>query len=95
MLAVNPLLPTAHRHLVIASEKLDDPMRAIGSYRALLEMEPVDPAETHYRLARILQKTGDLEAARRKVLESLEEAPRFRAALGLLLQIERSSVKPP
>ena len=62
--------------------------RSIGSYRALLEMDPVDPAETYYRLARLLQKTDDLEAARRKVLESLEEAPRFRAALRLLLTIE-------
>ena len=45
----------------------------------------------YYRLARLLFKTGDLVAARRKVLESLEEAPRYRAALRLLLEIEQRS----
>lgn len=88
MLAVNPLIAAPHRSLAQAAEHLGDDVRAISSYQALLEMDPVDPAELHYRLARLQKNAGDLEASRRQVLQSLEEAPRFRAALRLLLDIE-------
>jgi len=67
---------------------------AIDAYRALLLMDPVDPAEVHYRLAFWLERRGELELARRHVLQSLEEAPRFRAAHGLLLKLHESSPGP-
>ena len=82
ILAVNPLLAAPHRQLAQAAERLGQPQQAIGSYRALLRMEPTDPAETHYRLARLLKEQGDVTAARRQVLMALEEAPRFRARIG-------------
>ena len=44
MLAVNPLIPGAHRYLVKASAHLGHDSHAISSYRALLTMDPVDPA---------------------------------------------------
>lgn len=87
MLAVNPLLRAPHRHLASAAEALDDRSRAISSYRALLRMDPPDPAETHFRLARLLRKEGDFNAARRHVLMALEEAPRFREAHRTLLEL--------
>jgi tetratricopeptide (TPR) repeat protein len=87
-LAVNPLVPAPHRFLAEANEKLGELPEAIQAYRALLELGPEDPAETHYRLARALYATGKPEA-KRQVLQALEEAPRFRAALKLLLDIER------
>ena len=87
LLAVNPLIAVPHRARARAAEALDDPDRAAGSYRALLAMSPVDPAELHYRLATVLYRQGDTAQARRQVLKSLEEAPRFRAAHRLLLEI--------
>ncbi len=87
VLAVNPLLPGVHRELATAAEALRDPARAIPSYRALLRMDPIDPAEMHFRLAGLLREQGDLKSARRQVLTALEEAPRFRAAHRLLLEI--------
>ncbi len=87
VLAVNPLLPAVHRDLARAAEALGDPGRAIPSYRALLRMDPMDPAGAHFRLAGLLREQGDLKSARRQVLMALEEAPRFRAAHRLLLEI--------
>jgi hypothetical protein len=52
----------------------------------MLLLDPPDPAEVHFRLARLLRKAGD-PAAKRHVLQALEEAPRFRDAHRLLLEI--------
>ena len=86
-LAVNPLLPQPYRHLARASEELGRTDAAIQAYQKLLLLDPPDPAEVHFRLARLLRKTGD-PTAKRHVLQALEEAPRFREAHRLLLEIE-------
>jgi hypothetical protein len=52
-------------------------------------LEPIDPAELHFRLAILLDRAGDLEGAKRHALESLEEAPRYREAHRKLLEIVR------
>jgi tetratricopeptide (TPR) repeat protein len=87
ILAVNPLLRVPHRTLAKAAEALGTPARAIQSYQALLEMDPIDPAGTHFQLARLLHQQGHSDLARRHVLMALEEAPRFREAHRLLLEI--------
>ena len=92
-IGVNPLLPAAHRFAAEAHEELKNPSRAIASYRSLLQLHPPNPAQAHFRLARLLHQAGDPEAKRHTLL-ALEEAPRFRAALELLLQItEEPSAK--
>jgi hypothetical protein len=50
-------------------------------------LDPIDPADVHFRLAMHLTELSELSAARREVLRSLEEAPRFRAAHRQLLVI--------
>jgi len=84
--AVNPLLAEPYRYLATASEALDKPRAAIQAYSTMLLLDPADPAEAHFRLARLLQTAGD-PAAKRHVLQALEEAPRFRDAHKLLLKI--------
>jgi len=86
-LAVNPLTPAPYRALAHASERLGDRDGAIGAYRALLLLEPNDPVESHYRLARLLRDGGSPAEARREVLKSLEDAPRFLDAYRLLLEL--------
>ncbi|MBW3596608.1 MAG: tetratricopeptide repeat protein [Planctomycetes bacterium] len=86
MLAVNPLVRTPHEQLAQSAEALGDDDSAIAAYRVLAMLDPLDPAETHYRLARLLHRRGDA-AAKRHVLIALEEAPRFRAAHRLLLEM--------
>ncbi len=87
MLGVNPLVPLPYRMRARAAEELGDLASAIPAYRALLVLDPVDPADTNFRLARALFTQGELAAARRHVLDSLEAAPRFRPAHALLLEI--------
>ena len=89
-LAVNPLLPQPYRFLARASEALGDREPAVSAYQKLLLLDPVDPAEVHFRLARLLQAT-DAPAAKRHVLLALEEAPRFRDAQRLLLELAQAS----
>jgi tetratricopeptide (TPR) repeat protein len=94
MLAVNPLVRTPHEYLAKAAEALNDAPAAIGAYRAVLNLDPFDPAETHYRLARLLRQQGEREEARRHVVLALEEAPRFRAAHRLLLELVNPPSRP-
>ncbi|MEM7234435.1 MAG: hypothetical protein AAF517_19810, partial [Planctomycetota bacterium] len=89
LLSVNPLLRAPHRALARAMEKLGTPVRAESSYRALLAMNPVDPAGLYYQLGRVLREQGRLEEAKLSVLKALEEAPRYRAAHRELLAIAR------
>jgi len=94
LLQVNPLIPLPYRALAesgVASENKD---QAIAAYRCLLLLDPPDPAEIHFRLARLLRAHGGMESeAKRHVLEALEEAPRYQEARRLLLEIEATSAK--
>ncbi len=88
--SVNPLSPLPHRAEAEASEALGKKPAAIAAYRTVLKLDPENPADIHYRLARLLHETRD-PAAKKEALLALEEAPRFRAALKLLLEIESSA----
>lgn len=89
-LAVDPLVAPPYRFMARACEALNKTQPAIKSYETLLTMDPPDPADLHYRLARLLRKAGD-PAAKRHVLQALEEAPRFGDAHRLLLEITRAA----
>ncbi|MEQ1858806.1 MAG: tetratricopeptide repeat protein [Chthoniobacteraceae bacterium] len=86
--AVNPLRPEPHRAEAEAREALGQGAGAIAAYRTMLQLEPPDPPEIRYRLAKLLHAARD-PSAKREVLHALEEAPRFRAAHELLLEITR------
>jgi tetratricopeptide (TPR) repeat protein len=92
MLAVNPLVAAPHRYLAQAAEKLGRRDEAIGAYKALLFFDTTDSAETHFRLAQLLGDAGNRAAAKRHVLQALEEAPRFLAAHRLLLELADAEV---
>jgi tetratricopeptide (TPR) repeat protein len=97
LLAVNPLVAPPYRALAEASAAQGQNDPAIAAYRTLLQLDPADPADVHYQLARLLRETGSPEA-RRQTLQALEEAPRFRGALKLLLEIDEgaaSAIAPP
>jgi Tfp pilus assembly protein PilF len=88
-LAVNPLSSVPYKFLAQAEEALEQPRDAVRSYRTMLQLDPEDPSEVHYRLARQLFKLNEPDA-QRQVLQALEEAPRFRDAQKLLLEINRT-----
>ena len=93
-LAVNPLIKAPHRHLADAASARDDHTRAVEGLLSLAEMEPFDPAGIHYQTARHLFAAGESRQAKRHVLMALEEAPRYRDAHRLLLEIIAAGKKP-
>ncbi|MGE3778633.1 MAG: tetratricopeptide repeat protein [Pirellulaceae bacterium] len=87
LLASNPLLPAPHRALAQAAEATGDDVLAISALRTNLRMAPLDEVGLHFRLARLLRKQGDLPAAKRHILQALEDAPRFREAYDTFREI--------
>ena len=89
-LAVNPLLPQPYRYLARAAQETGQAPKAIRAYEKLLLLDPADPADVHYRLARLMRMNND-PAAKRHVLQALEEAPRYRDAHRLLLELAQAN----
>lgn len=94
LLEINPLISAPYRALAEAGIGSDNKEQAIAAYRRLLLLSPPDPAETYFQLARLLHERGGTESeAKRQVLRALEDAPRYREAQRLLLEIEAASAK--
>jgi tetratricopeptide (TPR) repeat protein len=91
LLAVNPLIVAPHRSLAKAAEALGERDEAIRSYQALLTFDTADPALTHFRLATLLKVSGQQAKAKRHVLMALDEAPRYREAHRLLLELTKEN----
>lgn len=85
-LAVYPMLGRVYESLGRAAEELGRSEQAVDAYRRLLLLEPADPVEVHYRLARLLRHHEPADA-RRHILEALADAPRFRVGHRLLLEL--------
>ena len=62
---------------------------AVVHRRAVVALEPSDRAGSFYRLAWSMYRNGNVDEARRAVLQSLETAPDFREAQQLLLELTR------
>jgi tetratricopeptide (TPR) repeat protein len=60
---------------------------AIRERRAVLALDPPDPLEARYQLARALAASGDTASARRELLAVLERAPSFEKGQALLLEL--------
>ena len=78
-----------HTHLAELMEAAGDLDGAVAERRAVLALRPVDRAEAHYQVARLLHLKGDRAAARSAVLAALEIAPNYERALDLLLELRR------
>lgn len=87
--AINPLNRDTQQLLAEACIQLERRPEAIQAWRAILALKPHNKAEVHYQLARLLQQEN-MNLAKRHTLIALEEAPRFRAAHQLLLQLTSS-----
>lgn len=93
LLAINPLDPAPWRARATAAEALGQAETAIEAWRAILRLDPPNPALAHYRLATQLRAAGQ-PGARQELLLALEDAPRFRAALDLLLEMSSETPRP-
>ena len=84
--AINPFLKHAHYCSGCAHEALQNQDEAVDSFEKLLRLNPVNLSEVRFRLARLLHEDkAEAERARRYLLDSLVEAPRYRDAQELLL----------
>lgn len=92
---INPIRSDLQAVRALAYENLDNRDKAAEALAACLELQPTDPANIHFRLARALFATGKTESAKRQVLMALEESPRYKAALELLVKIVEANVPTP
>ena len=93
-LAINPLLNEPQQALADAAKNLDRPQDAIEAYRALLQLEPIDPAGMHFSLAEQYFDVGQRDHGKRQLLLALEQAPRYRQALARLKALADSPKEP-
>lgn len=84
--ALNPFLAGPNEALALASESLGRTEEAIDHYERLLKLNTGNPTLIRYKLAKLLQP-ADPGQAKRHLLDALAEAPRFRAALEMLLEL--------
>jgi len=91
MQAINPVRSDLQRLRSMAYEKVGNPAKAAEALAASLDLQPTDPANIHYRLAVAHNAIGQTKLAKRQVLMALEESPRYRDALKLLLEINKES----
>lgn len=92
--AINPFLKHAHYCRGCAHEAKADREAAVKSFEKLLALKPVNPSEVRFRLARLLRSEDEVKA-KRYLLDSLAEAPRYREAHGLLLGFHEPEVAEP
>lgn len=92
-LAVNPLVPAPYRYLADASLALGDTSTGVVALRTLIQLDVPERTDAHYRLAELLHQRGDRAEAKRHVLMALEETPRYREALRLLLELNRGAAE--
>ena len=90
LLAVNPLLRSPHRALAVSAQAQGRRPEAIRAFESLLHLDPVNPADVHFRLGQLYAEDHDDATATRHVLAAIEEAPRFREAHQLLLHLKPS-----
>lgn len=87
LLAVQPLISLGHSALAEAASSMKDPRMAAEAFEAMLDLQPLDPGRLRYQLAESLFEMKDFDNARKHLLVALEETPRYRDALQLLVKV--------
>jgi tetratricopeptide (TPR) repeat protein len=87
LLWISPYDIAVHTRLAELAARAGRHPIAIRERRAVLALDPPDPLEARYQLARALAASGDVASARREVLAVLERAPSFEKGQALLLEL--------
>lgn len=87
LLWISPYDVAIHTRLAELAGRAGRHAVAIRERRAVLALDPSDPLEARYQLARALAASGDVTGARREVLAVLERAPSFEKGQALLLEL--------
>ena len=93
LLWISPYDIASHVRLAELAARTGDHALALRERRAVIALDPPDPLDAHYQLARALADAGDVSAARRELLGVLEQAPSFEKAQALLLELRDKRTK--
>ena len=84
---ISPYDVDVHVKLAELATRVGDHKTALRERRAIVALNPPDPIEARYQLAKALATAGDAAAARRELLGVLEQAPSFEKGQSLLLEL--------
>jgi tetratricopeptide (TPR) repeat protein len=87
LLWISPYDVEIHAKLAELARRAGDHRTALRERRAIVALNPPDPIDARYELARALAATGDVASARRELLAVLEQAPSFEKGQALLLEL--------
>jgi tetratricopeptide (TPR) repeat protein len=87
LLWISPYDVDVHVKLAELASRAGDHRTALRERRAIVALNPPDPIEARYQLAKELAAAGDAAGARREVLAILEQAPSFEKGQALLLEL--------
>lgn len=87
-LLIQPFSAPTHERLAELYERRAAFTLATRERRAVVELDPEDPAQARYQLASTLHRAGETQQAKSELLRALETAPMFDAGLELLLEIQ-------
>jgi tetratricopeptide (TPR) repeat protein len=89
LIFIYPMEGDVHRDLGDLYMAQNSSDGAIREYTAVVASKPLDPAASHFNLARALQSAKRLDDAKEHLLLALEAAPGFKPAQKLLLELSR------
>ncbi len=87
LVEIQPMRSDVQTARAESNERIENWSTAARALNACAELEPIDPADIQYRLAKASVANGDRSGAKRHLLMSLEESPRFVEALQLLISL--------
>jgi len=93
LLWISPYDVELHGKLAELATRAADHKTALRERRAIVALNPPDPIDARYQLARALAASGDVASARRELLAVLEQAPSFEKGQALLLELRAAQVK--
>lgn len=93
LLWISPYDVELHGKLAELATRAGDHRTALRERRAIVALNPPDPIDARYQLARALAASGDVASARRELLAVLEQAPSFEKGQALLLELRAAQQK--
>ena len=93
LLWISPYDVALHGKLADLATRAGDHKTALRERRAIVALNPPDPIDARYELARALAASGDIASARRELLAVLEQAPSFEKGQALLLELRAAQGK--
>jgi tetratricopeptide (TPR) repeat protein len=82
-----------HKRLGTLALQLGNAAEGVREFQAVINMHPIDGADSHYNLARAWKAAGQNDKAREEAVLALEAAPNFKPAQKLLLEVSGENDK--